>query len=125
MWSPRWSPDGGYLAALKGTGAALDLMLFTLGDNTWQELVGSTPLGWESWSHDGKFVYAQDGDTLIRVNVKNHTREQIASIKGFRSTAYYLDRFDGGWFGLSPDDRPITTRDTGIEGLYAFDLEYK
>ena len=125
MWSPRWSPDGGYLAALKGTGAALDLMLFTLGDNTWQELVGSTALAWECWSHDGKFVYAQNGNSLIRVNVSTRAREQIASLSGFRSTAYYLDRFDAGWFGLSPDDRPITTRDTGIEGIYAFDLEYK
>ena len=123
MWSPRWSPDGSYVAAFKGTGGPLDLMLFTWGNNTWQELVGSTDLGWESWSHDGKFVYAQNGNSLIRVSVSNHTREQIASLTGFRSTAYYLDRFDVGWFGLSPDDRPITTRDTGIEGIYAFDLE--
>ncbi len=123
MWSPRWSPDGSHLVALNGP--SQKLMLFTFTGNTWQELVASTGLGWESWSHDGKFVYAQEGSSLIRVDVSTHSREQIASLAGFRSTAYYLDRFDGGWFGLSPDDRPVTTRDTGIEGIYAFDLEYK
>jgi len=128
MWSPRWSPDGSHIVAFNGfsqSGAALKMMLFTLGADSWQELAAGTNLGWESWSHDGKFVYAQDGSSLIRVDVSSHAKEQIASLPGFRSTAYYLDRFDGGWFGLSPDDRPITTRDTGIEGIYAFDLEYK
>jgi hypothetical protein len=52
-------------------------------------------------------------------------KEQIASLQGFRGTAYYLDKWNTGWFGLTPDNRPITTRDTGIEELYAFDLEYK
>ncbi len=128
LWSPRWSPDGSHIVAFSQSspnGAAPKMMLFTFASNTWQELVASTGLGWESWSHDGKFVYAQDGSSLIRVDVSTHSREQIASLSGFRSTAYYLDRFDGGWFGLSPDDRPITTRDTGIEGIYAFDLEFK
>ena len=128
MWSPRWSPDGSHIVAFNGfsqSGAALKMMLFTLGADSWQELAAGTNLGWESWSHDGKFVYAQDGSSLIRVDVSSHAKEQIASLPGFRSTAYYLDRFDGGWFGLSPDDRPVTTRDTGIEGIYAFDLEYK
>lgn len=27
--------------------------------------------------------------------------------------------------GLTPDDRVLTTRDTGVEEIYAFDLEYK
>jgi Tol biopolymer transport system component len=128
MWSSRWSPDGSHIVALSQTspnGADLKMMLFTFASNTWQELVAGAGLGWESWTHDGKFVYAQDGTSLIRVDVSTRAREQIASLSGFRSTAYYFDRFDAGWFGLSPDDRPITTRDTGIEGIYAFDLEYK
>jgi len=36
-----------------------------------------------------------------------------------------MDRWTQGWFGLAADGRPITTRDTGIEEIYAFDLEYK
>lgn len=128
MWSPRWSPDGSHIVAFDGfspQGAGLKLMLFAFTTNTWEELAAGAILGWESWSHDGKFVYLQDGNSLVRVNLSTRAREQVASLSGFRSTAYYLDRFDIGWFGLSPDDRPITTRDTGIEGIYSFDLEYK
>ena len=47
------------------------------------------------------------------------------SLKGFRATTYYFDRFNLGWYGLAPDDRPITTRDTGIAEIYAFDLDYR
>ena len=28
-------------------------------------------------------------------------------------------------FSLTPDGRPIMTRNTGIQEIYAFDLEYK
>lgn len=100
-------------------------MLYTFATQTWQELVSGTDLGWECWSRNSKFVYAAAGDWLIRIEVSSHKRENVASLVGFRSTAYLQDRWDGGWFGLSPDDRPVTTRDTGVEAIYAFDLEYK
>jgi len=81
--------------------------------------------GYPAWSHDSRFVYAVNWKELavLRFNVTDHKVEQVASLKGFRSTAYLF--WDFGWYGLTPDDRPITTRDTGIEEIYAFDLEYK
>lgn len=123
LGSPRWSPDGKYLAALS---PQLDrVMLFTFATQSWQELASGTGFGWECWSRDGKFVYSMAGDSLIRIEVSSHKRENVASLVGFRSTAYGQDMWDQGWFGLSPDDTPITTRDTGIRAIYAFDLEYK
>jgi Tol biopolymer transport system component len=121
--SPRWSPDGKYLAAFS---AGFDrVMLFTFATQTWQELASGTGFGWESWSRDSKFVYSMAGDSLVRIEVSSRKRENVASLAGFRSTAYGQDMWDHGWFGLSPDDRPVTTRDTGVEAIYAFDLEYK
>jgi Tol biopolymer transport system component/DNA-binding winged helix-turn-helix (wHTH) protein len=131
LWSPRWSPDGKYLVAHSGdAGDPADigsyrLMLFTFATQTWQELMTGPYFGWESWSRDSKFVQATSGDSLIRIEVSSHKRENVASLAGFRSTAYLQDKWDGGWFGLSPDDRPVTTRDTGVVAIYAFDLEYK
>ena len=82
--------------------------------------------GWPSWSRDSKFVYAQDGDSLVRVAIADHKKEQIASLQGLRRyRLLLLDRVGQLWFGLTPDGRPITTRDTGIQEIYAFDLEYK
>ena len=100
-------------------------MLFTFATQTWQEVASGAGFGWESWSRDSKFVYSMAGDSLIRIEVSSHKRENVASLKGFRSTANGQDMFDHGWYGLSPEDRPITTRDTGVEAIYAFDLEYK
>jgi hypothetical protein len=101
------------------------LMLFNFATNTWQELASGSDFGWPSWSADSKLIYAQDGDSIVRIAIANHKKEQIASFQGFRSTAYYLDRWNVGWFGLTPDGRRVTTRDTGIQEIYAFDLEYK
>ena len=125
MWSPRWSPDGRYLAALAGESAATRLMVFNFTRRGWEELASGTNLSWPSWSRDSAFVYAADGDSLVRIAIADHKKEQIASLKGVRTTAYYLDRWNIGWFGVAPDGQPITTRDTGIEEIYAFDLEYK
>ncbi len=123
LFSPRWSPDGKYLAALPSDSNRI--MLFTFATQTWLELATGTVFGWECWSRDSKFVYSMAGDSLIRIEVSSHKRENVVSLVGFRSTANGQDMFDHGWFGLSPDDRPVTTRDTGIRAIYAFDLEYK
>jgi Tol biopolymer transport system component len=125
MWSPRWSGDGKYLVALAPPYTASKLMLFDFASNTWKELASGTSFGWPCWSRDSKFVYAQDGGSLVRVAISDHKKEQIASLQGLPFTSYYFDRVGSGWFGLTPDDRPLTTRDTGIQEIYAFDLEYK
>lgn len=126
MWSPRWSPDGRYLVAIIGpsAGPISRMTLFNFATNTWQELIAGGG-GWDCWSRDSKFVYAWEGDSIVRIAIADHKKEQIASLQGFQSTAYLLDRWNAGWFGLTPDGRPISTRDTGISEIYALDLEYK
>ena len=123
MLSPRWSPDGKYLAAMKWPNTKLTL--FDIATQRWSALLEGGVFAWPSWSRDSKFVYVQEAHQrfIVRVGVKDHRREQIASLKELRSTAYYY--WSLGWFGLTPDDRILTTRDTGVEEIYAFDLKYK
>ena len=122
--SPRWSPDGKYLAALELAYPEKKLMLYSFQTRQW-EILASGALDWPSWSHDSRYVYVQDASSFIRIALATHKTEQVASLHGLHTAAYYFDRVAWGWFGLTPDDRPITTRDTGIEEIYAFDLEYK
>ena len=124
LWSPRWSPDGKYLLVLSGdngTGAANKLMLFRFATQQWEELASGTFIGWPSWSRDSNQVVFGDGGGLFRITVSNRRKEQIVTAGLFRSTAYRLQ----GWYGITPDGRPISTRDTSTEEIYAFDLEYK
>jgi len=126
MWCPRWSPDGKYLLAVVGWPSS-KLALFNFASNTWQEVISKGFYEWPAWSRDSKFIYAHDknSDSLVRIDISNRKKEVITSFQGFRRTTYYLDRWNLGWYGLTPDDRPLTTRDTGIQELYALDLEYK
>ena len=128
MWSPRWSPDGKYLVAIGAESPNIErkLMLFSFASNAWVELASARgSLDWPSWSRDSKFVYALDSGSVVRIAIADHRREQIVSLGGFRATSYYFDRIGALWFGLTSDDRPLITRDTGIQEIYAFDLEYK
>jgi Tol biopolymer transport system component len=119
-WAPRWSPDGKYLAALAGAFPS-KLALFSFVTQQWTEL-DSPSLGWLSWSRDSKSVYAVQGATsVVRIRISDGKMEQVAALAGFPATAYGLPY----WYGITPDGRPIATRDTGIEEIYAFDLEYK
>jgi len=124
MWSPRWSPDGKHLVALIGWPVTKQ-MLYSFASNSWEVLATGDGLGWESWSRDSRFVYAQDGESWVCISISNHKKERIISLRNFRGTAYFLDRWNGGWFGLTPDGSLLTTRDTGSEELYSFDLDYK
>jgi Tol biopolymer transport system component/DNA-binding winged helix-turn-helix (wHTH) protein len=121
LWSPRWSPDGKYLVALATPNSRL--MLYAFATQKWEELVSGPWVGWPSWSRDTRQIYFEEGGLLFRITVATHKKELIANPRGFRSAAYFM--YNGGWFGVTPDGRPIATRDTATEEIYAFDLEFK
>lgn len=120
LWSARWSPDGRYLAAIGGNPSKL--WLYSFKTRKWSELASGNP-NWPAWSSDSKFVYLVQASSgsLVRVNISNHKVEETASLKGVPSVALPYS----SWAGVTPDGRAVITRDTGIEEVYGFDLEYK
>jgi dipeptidyl aminopeptidase/acylaminoacyl peptidase len=116
--SPRWSPDGRYIAATSG---GWNLMLFDFKTQKWAELAGIT-VAYPNWSRDGNYIYFHSfgSDTaLYRVRVSDHKLEKIVSLKGIRLT---IGTF-GTWCGLAPDDSPLVLRDVGTQEIYALDLQ--
>lgn len=120
LFSPRWSPDGRYIAAL--TDDSLKLMLFDVAARRWQELA-SMPIGYPSWSHDGQYIYfdttLSEDAAFFRVRISDHKLERLFSLKTMRR---YWGPF-GPWTGLTPDDSPLLVRDISSQEIYALDWQ--
>jgi Tol biopolymer transport system component/DNA-binding winged helix-turn-helix (wHTH) protein len=116
FFSPRWSPDGRYVAAL--TADTSSLHLFNFQSEKWTELARGTTGGFPSWSKDGQYIYVF-GDNItgvIRVRISDRRVERVADLKTFASTGRY-DRS----LALAPDDSLLLLRDTGTQDVYALD----
>ena len=56
LFSPRWSPDGQYLAAL--TADSTKLLLFNFKTQKWSDWVNEPgAIGFPNWSRDGSYLY--------------------------------------------------------------------
>jgi WD40 repeat protein len=108
-YSPRWSPDGRYIAALPFDESGIKL--FDLKTQKWSMLVKGLA-GYPSWSHDSRFIYflRMSDNAIDRATVPDGKVEQVASFKGFPITGFY-----SFWLALDPDDSPLVLKDVGTE----------
>jgi Tol biopolymer transport system component/DNA-binding winged helix-turn-helix (wHTH) protein len=122
LFSPRVSPDGRYICALKKGQA--ELMLFDTETNHWSSLGEGGARGYNEWSHDGKYVYMREtkggAAEVVRVRIKDGVLEDVFSLKDFPQV---IDMF-AGWIGLTPDDAPLLMRDRSVQEIYALDLHF-
>jgi len=115
LFSPRWSPDGQFVAALPLTGDSL--RLFECATQKWVELA-KFPMGYPSWSRDSSYIsFDTSGPdaAFYRVKVSDRKLERLVSLKNMRRTGTYQ------WTGLAPDGSPLLLRDVGTEEIYALD----
>jgi Tol biopolymer transport system component len=122
-FSPRWSPDGRFLAALSGD--SQKLLLFDFKTQEWTDwLTGQNAFGYPTWSRDGKYLYFDSNfssdRSYRRLKVGESKAEQIVSLKNLRR---YFD-FLGSWSGLAPDGTPLFIRDTSTQEIYALDVQF-
>jgi eukaryotic-like serine/threonine-protein kinase len=121
LFSPRCSHDGRYIAALSADSSKL--MLYDMANKTWRELAASR-FGFESWSHDDKYIYAEDysdkTDDMVRVNVADGNMERFLNLKeiprGFDPWEF--------WVGLAPDDLPLLMRDRSTQEIYSLEVKF-
>jgi len=122
FFSPRVSPDGRYISAL--TNGQMKLMLFDTNTNQWSSLAEGQQLGFNEWSHDGKYIYLRENrggaGELVRVRMKDRVLEHVLSLKEFPQLA---DIF-AAWIGLTPEDAPLLMRDRSVQEIYALDLNF-
>ncbi len=119
LYSPHWSPDGRYIAAVSSD--QRKLLLFDLKSQKWTELANSTT-SFPNWSRDGSYLYFHSfgsDPAIYRVRISDRKLEKIVSLKQIRLTIGVV----GTWCGLAPDDSPLILRDVGSQEIYALDFQ--
>jgi Tol biopolymer transport system component len=116
MFSPRWSPDGRFLAAM--TSDSSHLMLFDFQTQKWRE-IGKGTLSWLNWSPDGQYIYMKDltgKGAVERVRAADGKVEKITDLGEFVFTG-----LGGGSVSVGPDGSALLLRDRGTQDVYALD----
>jgi serine/threonine protein kinase/Tol biopolymer transport system component len=115
--SPRWSPDGRYIAAT--TIDSQKLLLFDTRSQKWKELA-HVGVGYLCWAKDSKYLYFDtfgSSPSIDRIGIFDRALEKVVSLEDLhRVWGPY-----GPWFGLAPDDSLLVTRDIGSQEVYAIE----
>jgi Tol biopolymer transport system component/DNA-binding winged helix-turn-helix (wHTH) protein len=122
VWSPRWSPNGRYLAALSPDPPML--RIFDMETQHWSALPVKGNVGFPCFSRDSQSIYFLRygvGQGVFRIRLKGGKPEE--------KTWDLKDLHVGGYWGFSmsldPTDTPLVSRDIGSQDIYALTLEEK
>ena len=116
FFSPRWSADGRYIAALSLDSTRLAVFRFATG--RWEELAKGI-FSFPGWSHDSRTLYyiqSTDNPAVMRVRLADHKVERVIDLKDVNLAGFY-----GLSLTLSPDDQPVMTRDSGSMEIFTLD----
>ena len=121
LFSPRWSPDGQWIAAL-----SLDqkkVMLFNWHTRAWS-LLADTSAADPIWSRDSKTLYVHafltDEQPILRLSVPSGEKQVIADL----SDIQLKDAENYFFSGLTPNNEPLVLPRVGTSNLYSLDLDH-
>jgi len=122
MFSPRWSPDGRYIAAL--TPDYTKVMLFDFQTQKWttwfNDAAGS--VSYPQWSSDSRSIYfddmVTDEESIRRVKVGEDHAESVLVLRGIER---YMGPY-GFWVGQAPDGAWMFVRDRSTQEVYSLNV---
>lgn len=111
LFSPRWSPDGKYIAALSSD--QTKLVLFNWQTRQWK-LLASGQFSNPSWSADSQTVYIQGSEdkfeSIVRISIPDGRLERFPMPNSTRTDIAK----DYSFIGLAPGNAPLLRiRETG------------
>jgi Tol biopolymer transport system component len=123
LFSPRWSPDGRYVAALSTD--LTKVMLFDFNSQKWSNWLTTAAgvMNYPTWSADSEYLYYDDlvtgEDTIRRVKVGENQAERVFTVEGIDR---YLGRL-GIWSGRTADGSMLFVRDRSAQEVYRLTVE--
>jgi Tol biopolymer transport system component len=124
LFSPRWSPDARFIAALSPD--FTKVMLFDYQTGKWTTWL-TEPAGAVSypvWSADSKYLYfddlVTDEESIRRVKVGARRPERVFKLEG-------IERYPGPfglWSGRTNDGSWIFVRDRSTQEVYQLNVEF-
>jgi Tol biopolymer transport system component len=123
LFSPRWSPDGRYLAAMSVEGSH-NLMLYDFHTQQWSEwLADANSVNYPYWSADSRYIhydtFGAANPKCHRIKVGEHHPEELFGLSNLRR---YVGVW-GSWSGQAPDDSRLYLRDMSTQDIYALDVD--
>ncbi|MGB7137643.1 MAG: winged helix-turn-helix domain-containing protein [Acidobacteriaceae bacterium] len=119
LFSPRWSANGKYIAAL-----SIDqqkLMLYDVAAGSWR-LLAQQNIADPCWSHDDSAIYFHDfaeaDQPIYKVTIATGKIERVADLHDLRSANVVDYRFAG----LAPGDDPLVNARMSTANIYAAEL---
>jgi Tol biopolymer transport system component len=122
LFSPRWSPNGRYIAALSPDSTAL--MLFDSQTRQWAKWISASgAVNYPVWSADSNYLYFDDlvdgAESIRRVKIGENQSESVVEVGA-------MDRYTGAlgiWSGRAPDGSWMFVRDRSTQEVYQLSLE--
>jgi Tol biopolymer transport system component len=123
LFSPRWSTDGRYVAAISPDNTTLMLYDFeTQKWSTWLKESAGT-VSYPVWSDDSQYLYfddlVNDAEAIRRVKVGGSAPEEVFVLGS-------LERYPGAlglWSSRAPDGKWMFVRDRSTQEVYQLSLE--
>jgi Tol biopolymer transport system component len=117
MYSPRWSPDGRYIAVL-GREAPF-LRIFDLGAQRWSVLPTTGIVAYPCFSSDSQTIYFMRyglDQGIFRIRIAGGKEERVLDMKDIHLATFLS-------LSLDLTDSPLVLRDAGTHDVYALALE--
>jgi Tol biopolymer transport system component/DNA-binding winged helix-turn-helix (wHTH) protein len=120
LFSPRWSPDGRYIAAL--TLDQRQVRLYDVSAKTWKTLPGDSGAD-PAWSSDSRYLYVHrslDAEQPIdRIAIPGGQIQELIKLAGSSEG----DAVDYVFVGLTQDDMPLIRARTYTGNIYSMQLK--
>jgi len=119
LFSPRWSPDGRYLAAMDLQALSQKIVIFDFKTQKWADWVTDTAIAYPAWTSDSRFIRYDAPTDCKQARVGDSHPEVLFSLKDLN---IYLTDF-GPWSDNTPDGSRMYLRDASTQDIYALDWQ--